>query len=402
VKSSLELSSNAVQIAIAAGSGVGAAAVPGIGLAVNVIDLAKQIMRIADMWKANSVATAKLEEFAAKAEKKEQLTEEEQKLQATLDRLRSDARHEFGRSILRAAGDIVGIAGQIATIAGGIGGGAILAGMILHGGAALWKTIQEWAEATSVKQARAAHQLDPDNKKLQIERLKVDSYFAAQHLINYAVGTYDAKTGAFDPGAVALISPFGIDVAWLKRYVDKPDASMLEVGTRVICDRLGKDPDPLTLFESIKGAYNKVAAFFGATPSGGKSYFVSEEDVVARTAALVVPIINTYFADKMKRGTDVKADSLTSYLATSYKMLANLAAKAPPKDEKGLSNKDASLKLVDQAIADQIKAKQPQRVKLDSIKVAGGKVSWTYEGDGKIKTNGFFSSLFGGDKYQKV
>lgn len=402
VKASIEISTNAVKIATAAGAGVAAGAIPGLGLAVNVIDLAKQIMRIADMWKANSRATSKLDEFSARAAKKEALTDEEQRLQATLERLRSDARHEFGRSILRAAGDIVGIAGQIATVAGGIGGGAILAGMILQGSAALWKTVQEWAEATAVRQARAAHQLDPENKKLQIERLKVDSYFAAQNLINYTVGTLDAETKKFDPSAVALITPFGINEAWLTAYAADPKPATLEIGTRIICDKLGKDPDPLTLFESIKGAYNKVAAFFGATPSGGKSYFVDNEDIVARTSALVIPTINTYFADKMKRGTDVKADSLTGYLATSYKMLTNLAAKKPPKGEAGLSNKDASMKVVDSTIEDQIKAKQPQRVKVDTIKVAGGKVSWQYEGDQKMKTKGFFSGLFGKDKYQKV
>ena len=403
VKSALDISSNAVQIAIAAGSSVGAAAVPGIGLAVNVIDLAKQIMRIADMWKANSRATSKLDEFSGKAAKKEELTEEEQKLQATLERLRGDARHEFGRSVLRAAGDIVGIAGQIATIAGGIGGGAIIAGMVLHGAAGLWKAVQEWAEASSVKQARAAHQLDPENKKLQIERLKVDSYYAAQHLINYAVGTLDAKTGQFDPAAVSLVSPFGIDAGWLKRYSDNPDPAMLEIGTRIICDKLGKDPDPLTLFESIKSAYNKVAAFFGKTIDGAKAYFTSIEDIIARTTAPVVPIINTYFADKMKRGTDVKPDSLTSQLATTYKMLVNVAAKKPPAGETGLADKAASMKTIDLAIENQIKAKQPQRVKLDTIKVEGGKVSWQYEGDQKMKTKGFFNGLFGGkDKFQKV
>ena len=402
VKASIELSANAVKIATAAGAGVAAGAIPGLGLAVNVIDLAKQIMRIADMWKANSRATAKLDEFAERAKKKEPLSDEEEKLQATLERLRSDARHEFGRSILRAAGDIVGIAGQIATVAGGIGGGAILAGMILHGSAALWKTVQEWAEATAVKQARAAHQLDPDNKKLQIERLKVDSYFAAQQLINYTIGTLNSETKKFDPAAVSLITPFGINEGWLNAYAADPKPATLEIGTRIICDKLGKDPDPLTLFESIKGAYNKVAAFFGAGSSGAKPYFLDNEDIIARTSAEVVPIINTYFADKMKRGTDVKADSLTSQLATPYKMLSNTAAKKPPKGESGLSNKDASLKIVDSTIENQIKAKQPQRVKLDSIKVAGGKVSWSYEGDSKIKTKGFFSGLFGGDKYQKV
>ena len=402
VKSSLEISSNAVQIAIAAGSTVGAAAIPGIGLAVNVIDLAKQIMKIADMWNANTRATTKLDDFTEKAKNKQPLTEAEQALQAALERLRSDARHEFGRAILHAAGDIVGIAGQIATIAGGIGGGAIIAGMVLHGGAALWKTIQEWSEATAVRQARAAHQLDPENKKLQIERLKVDSYFAAQHLINYAVSTYNATAKTFDSAAVNLIGPFGIDGPWLQRYVDKPDPAMLEIGTRIICDKLGKDPDPLTLFESLKNAYNKVAAFFGRTPSGEKSYFVDDEDIIGRTSAKVIPIINTYFADKMKRGTDVKADSLTSQLATTYKLLGNVAAKKPPEGEKGLANKDASMKVVDSTIANQIKAKQPQRVKLDSIKVAGGKVSWEYEGDQKMKTKGFFSGLFGKDKYQKV
>ena len=403
VKSSLEISSKAVEIAIAAGSSVGASVIPGLGLAVNVIDLAKQIMKIADLWKANTQATSKLDEFTAKAAKKEELTFEEQKLQATLERLRSDARHEFGRSILRAAGDIVGIAGQIATVAGGIGGGAILAGVILQGAASLWKVAQEWAEATAVKRARAAQQLDPENKKLQIERLKVDSYYAAQQLISYALSTLDGATGKFDPKAVQLITPFGLDEAWLHRYADSGDQSMLEVGTRIICDNLGKDPDPMTVFESLKSAYNKVAAFFGSTPSGGKAYFVNPDDVMARTTEQVVPVINSYLAEKMKRGTDVKADSLTSNLATPYKMLSNLANKKPPKGELGLTDPAKALTVVDSTIENQIKVKQPQRVKVDTIKVTGGKVSWQYEGDQKMKTKGFFSGLFGGkDKYQKV
>lgn len=407
VKAALEISSSSVQIAVAAGSSVGAAAVPGIGLAVNVIDLAKMILRIADMWKANTRATAKLDEFSAKAAKKEELTTEEQKLQAALERLRGDARHEFGRAILHAAGDIVGIAGQIATIAGGIGGGAIVAGLVLHGAAGLWKAVQEWAEATSVKRARAAHQLDPDNKELQIERLKVDSYFAARQLINHAVGTYDAQTKKFDASAVSLIAPFGIDESWLQRYTASPNEAMLEIGTRIICDKLGKDPDPLTLFESIKGAYNKVAAFFGGTPSGGKAYFVDDADIAARTSSLVVPIITTYFADKMKRGTDVKAASLTGQLATPYKMLTNLAGKKPPKGETGLSDKSASMKTVDLTIKNQILAKQPDRVDPTTIDVQGGKVSWKYTGQDadsqKMRTKGFFNNLLGGkDKFKKV
>jgi len=105
----------------------------------------------------------------------------------------------------------------------------------------------------------------------------------------------------------------------------------------------------------------------------------------------------------MKRGTDVKADSLTSNLATPYKMLSNLANKKPPKGELGLTDPAKALTVVDSTIENQIKVKQPQRVKVDTIKVTGGKVSWQYEGDQKMKTKGFFSGLFGGkDKYQKV
>ena len=268
VKGALSATQNSINIALAAGAGgIAASVVPGLGLAIAVIDLVKQVLRAVDVYKAKSNATKKIDELSAK----EDLTPEEEKLKTALTRLRSDTNWEMARTVTRIIGDIVIIGGQIGTIAGGAGAPAVVAGAIINGVAALTGKAQSWMEATAVQDARKAHQADPDNHVLQIERLKVDTYYSACELIKNSAMSVDGSTGSVDASVADFVKPFGIDGAWLDRY-NKAGRSeaMLDLGAKLICDKLGKDPDPKTFAQDLMKVVNimKTGLKWVATAAG--------------------------------------------------------------------------------------------------------------------------------------
>ena len=484
VSSSLSAAQKSIQIAAAAGSTIGAAVIPGLGLAIAAVDLVKQVVKAVDLYKAKSAATNKLDVFTEKTANGETLTPAEQKLQAVLTRLRTDANWEMARTVTRIVGDIIIIGGQIGTLAGGVGAPAALAGGIIVGVAALAGKVQTWMEAGKVQDARAAQQADPDNFQLQIERLKVDSYYSACELIRHAATAYDTTTKKTDPAALALVSNFGIDEGWLGRYRDSGNnEKMLDMGAKIICEKLGKDPDPSTFsqdlmkavnalktglkwlgtaagyilkfagrvlgvvagqvvgmlgvaagilmmpslgerlieyiepvtfgvigatdaaVDGVGDAWNSAAAKIDARSTGHENYFTTEDDVRLRAVNKFTPIIRSYFAEKQSNGTDVKPDSLTAKLKDEYTNLAKIAKNKAPKDKTGFDNESKAKSIIDSVIVDIIKAHRPDRVDLATVYVSGGKVTWKYTGDQKMKTKGFFTGVknfFGGDKYEKV
>ena len=480
VKSSMSTAQNSIQIAAASGAAIGAAVIPGLGLAIATIDLVKQVLRAIDVYKAKSNATKKLDELNAK----QPLTLEDTKLKTALTRLRSDANIEMVRTVTRIVGDIVIMGGQIGTLAGGAGAPAVVAGALINGAATLSSKVQGWMEAGSLRDARAAQQADPDNALLQIERLKVDTYYSACELIKHAAVAVDAKSKKTDPTTLNLVKPFGIDEAWLERYrgAGAGSESMLDMGAKIICEKLGKDPSPSTFSEdlmkvvnvlktglkwvatgvgyilkftgrvlgfvtgqvvgllgvgaailqmpslgerlieyiepvtmgiingtdaavdAVGDGWNSAAARIDAHATGKEPYFTSEDDVRERSVNKFSPIVRTYFAEKKDRGTDVKADSLTSKIKDEYTNLSKLAKNTSPEGKPGFNKESKALDIIDSVIRDIIKACKPERVNLETVHVSRGKVTWSYEGDQKKKTKGFFAgvrNLFGGD-YEKV
>lgn len=480
LKSSMTTAQNSIQIAATSGAAIGASVIPGLGLAIAAVDLVKQVIRAVDLYKGKSNATKKLDEL----NNTQPLTAADTKLKEALTRLRTDANWEMVRTVTRIVGDIIIIGGQIGTVAGGAGAPAVLAGAIINGVATLSAKVQGWAEAGTLQDARAAHQADPDNFDLQVERLKVDSYYSACELIKHAATAVDATSGKTDAATLGLVKPFGIDEAWLGRYRTSPSEDMLDVGAKIICEKLGKDPDPSTFSQDLMKVVNtlktglkwvatgvgyllkftgRVLGFVAGqvvgalgvgaailqmpslgerlvnsiepvtmgiikgtdslvdgigekanltearlSDSGPKPYFVDEDDIRLRAVNTFTPIMRTYFAEKKDRGTDVKADSLTSKIKDQYTHLSRIAKIKAPAGQTGYDNPSGAMSIVDSVIRDVIKTIKPDRVDVETVQVSGGKVTWKYTGEGadsqKMKTKGFFAgvkNLFGGN-YEKV
>lgn len=283
VKAGVDAAKNSTSLAQTAGASIAAGAIPGLGLALNVMDLAWQCIRFDEASTALTVSKLRIEQLEAKEDK----THADKVLLVSLTQLLQSTKSEKNRTIVRITADCVGIMGQLLVLTGvgGIAGGVlVVTGAAMAGLTALQSKIVEWSSAGAILESRTklavaqaaleAHEskepgdpeLDEEEKakltenveNLSLENVGLDAYAAAIQLIKYSAGAVDTA-GNFDSEAVALLSSFGLDANWLKAYRDSKDKdAMLDKGAKIICEFVGKAPNPLNLKEDLKRAAQKA------------------------------------------------------------------------------------------------------------------------------------------------
>ncbi len=288
VKSAVTICQNSTSIAATAGATVAAGAIPGVGLAYSTIDLALQSIKIHETRIAKSEADAKKAEIEKIPEATRTIGD--RKLYASLTNLSASAKSEYIRSIFRLTSDLISIGGQITLLVtgptgvGAVAGGALIAvGAIGQGLVALQNKIAQWTSAGAItasreevvkaKEALAAHQAieagdrdenyDKNTKELTdrvddltVDNIGIDAYAAGAELIKYSAGLINDKE-EFDAEAMSLVGRFGINEAWMLRYVKagkdaQPD--LLEKGAKIICEFVGESPNARGLIADLKSA----------------------------------------------------------------------------------------------------------------------------------------------------
>ena len=283
VKSGIEVAKNSTSLANTAGATIAAGAIPGLGLAINVIDLAWQCIKFDEVSATLAASKYKIEQLEEKADK----THADKVLLVSLRQLLESTQSEDKRTIVRITADFVGIMGQLLVLTGvgGIAGGVlVVTGAAMAGLTILQSKIVEWSSAGTILESRTklaiakaaleAHEskepgdpeLDEEEKakltkeveNLSLENVGVDAYAAAIELIKYSAGAIDTE-GNFDSEAVTLLSSFGLDANWLKAYRDSKDKdAMLDKGAKIICEFVGKAPNPLNLKQDLIKAAKKA------------------------------------------------------------------------------------------------------------------------------------------------
>lgn len=283
VKSGIDVAKNSTSLANTAGATIAAGAIPGLGLAINVIDLAWQCIKFDEVSATLAASKYKIEQLEAKTDK----THADKVLLVSLRQLLESTQSEDKRTIVRITADFVGIMGQLLVLTGvgGIAGGVlVVTGAAMAALTILQSKIVEWSSAGTILESRTklavaqaaleAHEskepgdpeLDEEEKAkltknvedLSLENVGVDAYAAAIELIKYSAGAVDTE-GNFDSEAVTLLSSFGLDANWLKAYRDSKDKdAMLDKGAKIICEFVGKAPNPLNLKQDLIKAAQKA------------------------------------------------------------------------------------------------------------------------------------------------
>jgi hypothetical protein len=293
VKSGIDVAKNSTSLANTAGATIAAGAIPGLGLAINVIDLAWQCIKFDEVSATLAESKYKIEQLEEKADK----THADKVLLVSLRQLLESTQSEDKRTIVRITADFVGIMGQLLVLTGvgGIAGGVlVVTGAAMAGLTILQSKIVEWSSAGTILESRTklavakaaleAHEskepgdpeLDEEEKAkltknvedLSLENVGVDAYAAAIELIKYSAGAVDTE-GNFDSEAVTLLSSFGLDANWLKAYRDSKDKdAMLDKGAKIICEFVGKAPNPLNLKQDLIKAAQKAWGAISFVASG--------------------------------------------------------------------------------------------------------------------------------------
>jgi hypothetical protein len=301
VKSAVGVAQKSTSLAQSAGATVAASAVPGLGLAVNVIELANQCIRFDDMRLAISDSEKTIKSLKAKDDQ----TLADRKLLASLQLLSEKSKSEHKRAIVKMMGNFVGMVGQLSLISGigaSAGGAMVVTNAAIQGLTMLQSKVAEWWSAEAIKESRdrlgeAKQALkDHENNKsgnlaedeetknrltervqdLSIENLGLDAYAAAREVITYCAGAIK-KVGddnwEIDDGAMSLLTRFEIDQKWLLKYAENPSEELLDKGAKIICETIGTAPNPLALKQDLLTAAKKaqVALTYVARGSG---YFV--------------------------------------------------------------------------------------------------------------------------------
>jgi len=283
VKAGIDAAKNSTSLAQTAGASIAAGAIPGLGLAINVIDFAWQCIKFDEVSATLAESKFKIEQL----EEKEDKTHADKVLLVSLRQLLESTKSEDKRTIVRMTADCVGMMGQLLVLTGvgGIAGGVlVITGAAMAGLTILQSKIVEWSSAGTILESRTklavakaaleAHEskepgdpaldeeekakLTKDVEDLSLENVGIDAYAAATELIKYSAGAIDTE-GKFDSDAVTLLSSFGLDANWLKAYRDSKDKdAMLDKGAKIICEFVGKAPNPLNLKQDLIKAAQKA------------------------------------------------------------------------------------------------------------------------------------------------
>jgi hypothetical protein len=283
VKAGIGAAKNSTSLAQTAGASIAAGAIPGLGLAINVINFAGECIKFIEVGATLDASEDKIKQLEEKPDK----TYGDKVLLVSLRQLLESTKSEDKRTIVRMTADCVGMMGQLLVltgVGGAAGGALIITGAAIAGLTILQSKVAEWSSAgailesrTKLAEARAA--LEAHNNKvpgdpgsdaeekakltknvedLSLENVGIDAYAAAIELIKFSAGAVDPQ-GKFDSDAVTLISSFGLDAKWLKDYRDSKDKdAMLDKGAKIICEFVGKASNPLNLKQDLIKAAQKA------------------------------------------------------------------------------------------------------------------------------------------------
>ena len=329
VKSAVTICQNSTSIAATAGASVAAGAIPGIGLAYNVIDLGLQSVKIHETKNARSSADERIAEI--KKTDAATRTFADKKLLVSLENLSASAESEYIRSIFRLTSTLISISGQItvlataATGAGAVVGGALIAvGAVGQGVVALQGKIAQWSAAGGIaasredlERAKIELQMHLDASQgvpteehadktkelsdrvddLTVNNLGVDAYAAAADLIQYSAGLVKTD-GEFDPEAISLVGQFSISEAWLKSFVKGGSTpEMLDKGAKLICEFIGKSPEAKGLVADLKTAASYVASGIQWVASSGYWVLKFASKIVLSVAITPVALLVGLFGE---------------------------------------------------------------------------------------------------------
>ena len=275
VKAAIGAAQKSTSLAQTAGATIATSAIPGLGLAINVIDFAYQCLKFDD----TDAGIVQSEEKIARLKAGPQ-TPSNRQILASLVQLSESIKSEHKRVIVRMTADVVGMFGQLMLITGvGAIAGApmVVVGAAMAGLTALQGKVAEWSSAGSIiesreKLAAAKAKLEEHKKKApgdpaqdaedearltkdvedsSIENLGLDAYAAACELIKYGAGAFRID-GTIDQEVISLLSSFDIDINWLIAYRNSTDKDqMLDKGAKIICEFVGKAPNPLNLKQDL-------------------------------------------------------------------------------------------------------------------------------------------------------
>jgi hypothetical protein len=381
LESALSTCEGAVRIA-AAGGTAAAQAVPGIGLALTVIDLAKRLSRI-----------YYLQQAARRASDSKVGEDADSDLAISLDTVGALAKRQRNLELAQVAGDLIIVVGQIAMLSGvGSPWGAIVAvsGMFAKVATTFVGQVLRWAEAAKVQAARddtanAAEALksastDEERQRAQEQltaarkkQLAVDGWAAATQVLEKA-STLDEK-GKPVAKMVKLLAPFGIKEDWIIKYNEagKPPAMFEQAATSIVT-MIGTSKDPLTFVQTlksigaaIKAIWAKVVSVFG----GGEDLDVLTKPtrIMAKTQEEVSPIVATTVAKLAKKG-DISGfripDAVEDALRKPFAKLKGLFAPQTATGTKYESQAKTNTGLICEGIANVLKMHpMPEGVSMD-------------------------------------
>jgi hypothetical protein len=329
VKSAVTICQNSTAIAATAGAAIAAGAIPGLGLAINLIDLGSQSVKIHETKNARSGA----DERIAEIKKSDASTRsfEDKKLLVSLENLSASAQSEYIRSIFRLTSTLISISGQITVLAtgatgvGAVAGGALIAiGAVGQGVVALQSKIAQWTSAGEINASRE----DLERAKLELEmhqassggvpteehaektkelsdrvddltigNLGVDAYASAVELIKHSAGLVGAD-GEFHPEAISLVGQFSISEAWMKSFVKGGSSpEMLDKGAKLICEFIGKSPEAKGLVADLKAAASYVASGIQWVASAGYWVLKFASKIVLSVAITPVALLVGLFGE---------------------------------------------------------------------------------------------------------
>lgn len=301
VKDGINTAKKSTTLAQAAGATIAASAIPGLGLAVNIIDLADQCIQLDN----SEFAIVKSEKILADFREAAQIRSiepDELKVFYSVKQLSESIKSEHRRVIVKMMADFVGMLGQVTLISGlaaSAGGALVAVGAAVHGLAMLEEKVAEWSSAEAINESRKRlgnaeldlkkhgekNSGDPIKDKevtdrltkrvedLTLENLGMDAYAAASELIKYCAGALTNK-GTIHDEAKSLLTNFNIDEVWLAKYAQSKDKDiLLDKGAKIICRVAGKAPNPLALKEDVERAAIKAKEAIKYV-ARGSGYFI--------------------------------------------------------------------------------------------------------------------------------
>ena len=411
LKAAADLSKSAVEASKAAS--IGAAVIPGLGLAISVMSFADNLMNtFLPLLKARKSEKVVLDSLRAKvAGTADPAAKKALSLQiASMETIVSTSGRQIGFAVVDMAADLTMIVGQIATLAAGPFGAAVtLLGATLGLASLATKTVWEWIsshKAAKSKEAEGAAKgeldasrtkfeeasqkatsagaTDDDRQKLTAakDELKAkedaydDAYMALvqsdansayKNVLDMAFAPLrETPPQVMDPGVKAMLSAHGVS----DNFINKTSAEITanktaeieyEVAIEEAAALIAVGP-PITMMDRVKGWVSSIGKSFGKVKAWFKSFGGPEvlptvtTKFVDKEAIGMTAVLGKYVKKKAQQGTGgVKPPMVNEYLQGPYKSFVarvmSGATEQAEKDRRLLYIQQSSEKAVQAALA---------------------------------------------------